>query len=91
VSVFRQTATLPLAVYVSHAAVPHRTSHARNTWFSLCHLPAFAAARQADRRFFAYVEFFAVTGQTTDGQTDDRPLHIRYLLYAASGNNNKLT
>jgi len=43
-SVFRQNAVLPLAVYISFArfsptAMPCRTSNATNTGFSVCYLP----------------------------------------------------
>jgi len=71
VLVFSQSATLPLAAYLSHSR-PGVTSPHR-------------CRKRLTMLVFPQVEFFAVTGQT-DRRTDARPLHNYNLIDAVRGN-----
>jgi len=74
------TATLPLAACKSHAYADVTSPRRRRETSTM---------RDRQTAGFPCVEFFAVKDQTderTDGQTPE--LHTRYLLNAASANNN---
>jgi len=95
VKVTTSFATLPLAAYVSHAGLsplqcPDALAMLAKSGFPCVTCLSLNHTRQIDLFYARGVFRSHGTDRPTDGQTDLIPLHIRYLLDAASAKSNLL-